>query len=310
MWNRRQLKKSARTCLKQNYIACIAVCFILAIFTSQHAASTSAIFNYDSSRETTAPVKNQMDPHSNWDSVSDFIEVFTEESVSDVPAMSAASEIFDSVTKSNSTVFKLLSSVTAFIGEHKVSVALIAVLSALLGFLYQIIIENLLIIGECRFFMENRIYHKTKISRIFLMFKYKHIIKPASIMFFKSLYMFLWGLTIIGFPIKYYQYYMIPYITAENPQIGRKEAFALSKEMMRGQKWRTFIFNMSFIGWDILATLTFGLSAIFFSAPYKTAANAELYIKLRRNAITRNLSGSENLNDPYIEYPPPESTFE
>ena len=44
---------------------------------------------------------------------------------------------------------------------------------------------------------------------------------------------------------------MIPYILAENPKIQRKKAFKLSKEMMKGNKWKTFILDLSFLGWDL-----------------------------------------------------------
>ena len=38
---------------------------------------------------------------------------------------------------------------------------------------------------------------------------------------------------------------MIPYILAENPKIQRKKAFKLSKKMMKGNKWKTFILDLS-----------------------------------------------------------------
>ena len=52
---------------------------------------------------------------------------------------------------------------------------------------------------------------------------------------------------------------MIPYILAENPKIQRKKAFKLSKEMMKGNKWKTFILDLSFLGWELLSIFTFGL---------------------------------------------------
>ena len=49
---------------------------------------------------------------------------------------------------------------------------------------------------------------------------------------------------------------MIPYILAENPKIQRKKAFKLSKKMMKGNKWKTFILDLSFLGWELLSIFT------------------------------------------------------
>ena len=76
---------------------------------------------------------------------------------------------------------------------------------------------------------------------------------------------------------------MIPYILAENPKMDRKEVFKKSKEMMKGNKWRTFILDVSFIGWIILSVLTGGLLGIFYVNPYRVATSVELYEKLKLN---------------------------
>ena len=74
---------------------------------------------------------------------------------------------------------------------------------------------------------------------------------------------------------------MIPYILAENPKIERKKAFKLSKEMMKGNKWKTFILDLSFLGWELLSIFTFGLLNIFYINPYKVATTVELYEVLK-----------------------------
>ena len=55
--------------------------------------------------------------------------------------------------------------------------------------------------------------------------------------------------------------------------------------MMKGNKWDTFILDLSFIGWHILSTITFGLVGIFHVNPYVQATNAELYAVLREYAL-------------------------
>ena len=41
-------------------------------------------------------------------------------------------------------------------------------------------------------------------------------------------------------------------IIAENPELSAKEAIKLSEDMMKEYKWRAFLIDLSFIGWDIL----------------------------------------------------------
>jgi len=70
---------------------------------------------------------------------------------------------------------------------------------------------------------------------------------------------------------------MVPYIIAENPGMDRREAFAISKRMMDGEKWNTFVLDLSFLGWGILGVLTCGILLIFYVNPYIYATHAELY---------------------------------
>lgn len=57
----------------------------------------------------------------------------------------------------------------------------------------------------------------------------------------------------------------------------KEQAFAESKRMMQGQKWKAFVLDLSFIGWYILSGLTLGILAIFYVSPYVNATHAALY---------------------------------
>ena len=89
---------------------------------------------------------------------------------------------------------------------------------------------------------------------------------------------------------------MIPYILAENPKIQRKKAFKLSKEMMKGNKWKTFILDLSFLGWELLSIFTFGLLNIFYINPYKVATTVELYEVLKKQIISQKSEYYAELN--------------
>lgn len=66
-----------------------------------------------------------------------------------------------------------------------------------------------------------------------------------------------------------YEYMMVPFILAENPDMSRKEVFALSKKMMTGNKWKAFVLDLSFLGWSILGGITLGILNVLFVAPYQ-----------------------------------------
>lgn len=74
---------------------------------------------------------------------------------------------------------------------------------------------------------------------------------------------------------------MVPYILGENPDITKEQAFALSGEMMLGNKGKAFLLDLSFLGWYILSGLTLGLLGIFYVNPYVNQTDAALYQKLK-----------------------------
>ena len=72
--------------------------------------------------------------------------------------------------------------------------------------------------------------------------------------FFRGLFTFLWSLLfIIPGIIASYRYYMTPFILCERPDMTAREAIRESKELMKGNKWRLFCLELSFIGWELLA---------------------------------------------------------
>ena len=100
----------------------------------------------------------------------------------------------------------------------------------------------------------------------------------------RDVFTFLWScLFVIPGIIKMYEYRMIPYIISENPDISYSEAFKASREMMMGNKWKAFVFDLSFIGWYLLNALTCGILGIFFVNPYYYASDANLYRAIKKD---------------------------
>lgn len=93
-----------------------------------------------------------------------------------------------------------------------------------------------------------------------------------------TLYTILWGLLlVIPGIMASYSYAMTSYILAENPGISAGEAIRRSKEMMKGNRWRLFCLQFSFIGWSILCSLTpMGIGRLLLN-PYSEAATAAFY---------------------------------
>ena len=101
-------------------------------------------------------------------------------------------------------------------------------------------------------------------------------------MLLMNVFIFLWGLLLIIPGIyKSYEYRMIPYLLAEDSNLSFSEAKRLSSEMMYGEKWDTFVLDLSFILWNFLSALTWGLVGIFWVNPYIQYTNVELYKVLR-----------------------------
>ena len=154
-------------------------------------------------------------------------------------------------------------------------------------------------IGQNRFYLNAR-ENPYNLGDLFFAFKNNYW-KNAWTMFTMYLYIFLWSLLFLipGY-IKMFEYSMIPYLLAENPNMSRKRAFELSKAMTKGYKGDLFILGLSFIGWyllGILATLlTCGVGAIgiYFLYPYIYATFAEAYTFLKARALENGLAAAED----------------
>lgn len=182
------------------------------------------------------------------------------------------------------------SPVNAILLSTFIFMMVLILIAALVAVAFDVFLLKPLEVGSERIFICGRV-EDPKIDMIGGAFSenYKNVVFTQ---FLRGLYIFLWSLLLIvpGI-VKSYEYRMIPYILAENPDIDHREAFRLSRAMMDGQKWNAFIFDLSFIGWELLAVLTLGILDIFYVNPYRFAANTELYIALRDQLLGRPAAG-------------------
>lgn len=188
-----------------------------------------------------------------------------------------------SYSAANSEYVQNLTSGNIPVGEAAAIIAaalLIGIAALAVTILINVLIVNPLIVGIDRFKI-NAVKDKGNVSDLGHGFDcaYKRNIKT---LFFMDLYILLWScLFIIPGIVKSYQYRMIPYILADNPDVDKKEAFAMSKAMMKGNKWRAFVLDLSFILWYLLGSITFGIVSAFYVAPYKNLTDAALYEALK-----------------------------
>ena len=140
-----------------------------------------------------------------------------------------------------------------------------------------ILFSGALTLGHCKYYIdlvaENR---QDEVSVIFSRFDI--FLKAMGLNLFMGLFIWLWSLLLIvpGI-IASYRYRLAPYLMAENPNLGIREAVNMSKELMAGHKWRLFCLELSFIGWGILSALTCGIGDLWLQ-PYISAATAAFYI--------------------------------
>ena len=72
------------------------------------------------------------------------------------------------------------------------------------------------------------------------------------------------------------------YLVADDDRTGM-DAIRQSWKLMRGHKWEYFVFTLSFLGWQLLNVLTFGVLGIFYVGPYISIAHGGYYRELVRS---------------------------
>lgn len=136
----------------------------------------------------------------------------------------------------------------------------------------------------CRYLFITALRGRTSLSSIGRGFSPNYL-RNVSTIFLRNIFILLWSiLLIIPGIVKSYEYLMVPYIIADDPTVDRRTAFRLSAQMMYGNKFRAFVLGLSFIGWEILSVLTFGLLEIFYVGPYRELTYAALYERLKNKA--------------------------
>lgn len=298
MWNRAQLKDKAKFALKHNYWKCVLVALLVGLF----AGSTSTTLMSDVTEEIDSLLEEDeintsdveySDQYEAEDNSDDYWEGYydgyfgdEDENLSQDYADGYRDGLLDKGEAGNTSaddIFDLtgespgfgIGVAIAFIGIF----ILIYIVIVAISLVWSAFILNPLQMGCNRFFFIG-LNRPAQIKEVAFGFdhNYKNIMK---ILFSRSLYTILWSMLFwIPGIVKSYEYRMIPYLLAENPNLTKEQAFAMSKQMMSGNKWKAFVLDLSFIGWDLLSMCTLGILDTFYVAPYKHLTNAALYEQL------------------------------
>ena len=266
MGSNRSIKERAKKKVKYNYWHSIIISFLFVIIVSGGYKYNSFISDSFSNIGNNVISKNNLYIYNNIvNSTRKVIDI----TKSYKPTRGVLSVFFNKMNGSSSLVLGFVDAILEFITIKSIPKFFIKIFGFLLFILIYIFIQNIILVGKNRYYLEHCRYKKVNVDRIMFVYKVKKTINVAYIMLCKTIYLFLWFLTIIGGVIKYYSYFMIDYIVSENPTISRKDAFILSNEMMNGNKFNLFKIQFSFIGYIILGALTFNISNIFYFDVYR-----------------------------------------
>ena len=173
------------------------------------------------------------------------------------------------------TIYSIGGGLNSDIGAFLVGSAIYIIIAAVVMAVVYFVLGSIISIGYARFNLDLADRGNPAFETLFGYFSYWKTAAVSKLL--QSVYVLLWSLLfIIPGILAAYSYAMTEFILAENPDLTASEAIAQSKEMMYGNRWRLFCLHFSFIGWDILSSLTLGIGNLWLR-PYKQAANAAFY---------------------------------
>lgn len=308
MWTRGQLKEKAKISLKQNYWKVVLVGMLLALLGTGGSTSFNYSYQNDDIEELTQEITALSE--SNEDSAfknaigmeyseqywyEDNSEEYWEGYYDGYFGLDAEGTSLDYMDGYNDGILddyveagfdpyaepEAGDTIDSELGIRMLGVILlmclvIIIIALIIGLIVAAFIGNPLDLGAKKFMLTN-LNEKAEIKELAYAFdsNYKNIVK---ILFLRDLYLIFWTmLFIIPGIVKAYEYRMIPYLLIENPNLSKEEAFALSRQMMDGQKWKAYVLDLSFLGWDILSVFTLGILNTFYVTPYRNLTNAALF---------------------------------
>ncbi len=292
MWTRKELKEKGKKAFKKSYWKCVAAGLLLALVTGGLSSISGASRgDYEQMAETSETLmeNGSLIEEANDSEGEGFVfEIENKLDSLDSDLTDAVETIsdLDNINKSLEPEDK-----AAFWVAFTIAVVIITIVIAAISVAISAFVADPFRIGCLSFFYKN-LHEDVELKEVLSGFSVGYMNRVKT-MLFVDIKVTLWTLLfVIPGIIKRYEYRMIPYLMAVDPNMNTKEAFAKSKEMMNGQKWKAFLFDLSFIGWGILSTITLGLAGVFYVSPYIYQSDAALF---------EALYGENTINDDKFE---------
>ena len=274
MWTRKQIKEKAKKAFQLNYWKCVLCGLIFAIIVGG-ASGAGGAASGGSSTFSSLMYNNQ---HREETETVEEVEVEGIDENSDpVTVTVVTSDDNGNEIDVNETDVAFGIAIFSIVALTVFAIVLVA---SAVGIAVDVLLINPVEFG-CRNFFKRNLDEPAKLSSLTFAFdkNYKNAVKTA---FFKDLFIWLWSLLfVIPGIIKAYEYRLVPYIFAENPDMKYSDILAESSKLMKGNKWKTFVLDLSFIGWELLSLCTCGLLSVFYVDPYKLQTDAALYEALK-----------------------------
>ncbi len=272
MWTRKELKAKAKKALKNNYWKTVLVALLtLVISGGAGAASARSEVGPFQANPSTQYVYNDFDP--------DAVDDYSEDIIGEYGDMGSDAQSIDELPEEITNFIDEAPSNPVLPAVAVVTFSVIALAVLAIALAVEALLVNPLKVGCVRFF-SNNLNRPAELKDVVYAFDHNYL-ETVKTMLLRDVFTILWGLLfVIPGIVKSYEYRMIPYLLANDPTMTRREAFEQSKRMMTGNKWSTFVLDLSFLGWVILSALTLGIAAIFYVAPYSNMTNAALYERL------------------------------
>ncbi len=271
MWTRKFLKNNAKEFLRKYLKDAIIVCLIFFLLAS--------IFGDDTSyTNISIDIKDNYIEEYSTDGQKEFqIDVFEN---------SKLSKFFKTYLGDNVILKNTLDNNITLLVEPAIFMILTGVF-----ILMSIFVINPMSVGLKRYFIKGYQYD-SNISYLFSPFKDGTFPSLAGKLFLKNLYILLWTLLlIIPGIIKFYEYYFVTYILADDPELSLSDAISISRELSQGDKFNIFILDLSFFGWAFLSTILLNLGFILLN-PYMEATKASLYI-VKKKTVAEKYENTE-----------------
>lgn len=298
MWTRAELKAKGKAAFKRNYWRTVLVALIVLVVSGGGAASGAASGAKSGAKEAERQDQMiQITDSTDIDGVQIKLDDGTDMLLTndggvqidgESDQMTIDDDGFVTVTDDEGEKVELgltknqLTTVAGIVAGVSIVVILIAVA---IGLLVSAFLLNPLMLGTARFFLRN-LDEPARIGEVGFAFDHNYL-GIVKTLFLRDIRILLWSLLlIIPGIVKSFEYRMIPYLLADDPNMSTEEAFAESKRLMSGNKWKAFVLDLSFIGWLLLGAITLGILDVFYVNPYAHMTNAALYQELRYGGAT------------------------